>query len=52
MIDFAYEGMVLMFHIVLDFGGICLRGCLSLFASQLSSGVVNLNVVGFFVMLG
>ena len=41
-----------MFCIVLDLGGICLRGLLSLFAFQLPSGVANLNVVGLFVMLG
>ena len=43
-----------MFHVVLDFGGIACKGfyLLSLSVSQLSSGVVNLNVVGLFVILG
>ena len=41
-----------MFHVVQNFEGICLRGFLSLSASQLLSGVSDLNVVGLFVMLG
>ena len=41
-LDFACEGISLIFHVVLDFGGICLRGLLSLSASQLPSGVANL----------
>ena len=38
----TYEGTVLMFRVVLDFGGICLRGLLSLSVPQLPSGVANL----------
>ena len=43
---------MLMFCVVLDLGGIRLRGLLSLSAFQLPSGVANLNVVGLLVMLG
>ena len=43
---------MLLFRVVLDFESICLRGFLSLFVSQLPSGVADLNVVGRFVMLG
>ena len=50
--DSACEGTTLMFRVVLDLGGICLWGLLSLSASQLPSGVANLNIVGLFAMLG
>ena len=51
-LDFACEGTVLMFHVILDLGGICLRGLLSQSAFQLPSGVTNLNVVGLFCNVG
>ena len=41
-LDSACKGTALIFRVVLDFGGICLRGLLSLSASQLLSGVANL----------
>ena len=49
-LDSAYEGTMLMFCIVLDFGGIDREGLcvLSLSVSQLPSGVTNSNVVGLF----
>ena len=50
-LDSASEGTTLMFRVVLDFEGIYLQGFLSLSASQLPSGVSDLNVVGLFVML-
>ena len=51
-LDSACKGTTLLFRVVLDFGGICLWGLLSLSASQLPNGVTNLNVVGLFVILG
>ena len=41
-IKFPHKGTALMFCVVLDLGGICLRGLLSLPASQLLNGVANL----------
>ena len=41
-IEFPHEGTALMFHVVLDLGGICLRGLLSLPVSQILNGVANL----------
>ena len=46
--DSTYEGMALMFRVILDFGGIVCEGfcVLSLSVSQLLSGVANFKVVG------
>ena len=43
-LDSACEGMALMFHVILDFGGIACEGfcVMSLSVSQLPSGVANL----------
>ena len=53
-LDFACKGIALMFHVILDFGGITCEGfyVLSLSVSQLPSEVVNLMLWAFFTMLG